>query len=287
MNPRPDCIFCITTGRSGTDYLTRLFSHLPGCRSFHEAKPIGNGRAMRQFALGRPELMQQVARSKAENVTRIRQEYALYFESNHCFIKGFGWYLPEHIPAERIGVIILGRDKSKVAHSLLRIGCSPLLPGGRQWVMTPDRKQPLIAPPRTVVTYQGARLARFAVDRVDDFAHTMFGRTVLGPQWLADYELSCLEWYVEETRARAEAYRRRFPSITYYETRLEDLNTFAAVRRMLGHFGYTAPEALRRVVGIPTNQKKRLGQVRPGSRRNRTGARARGQRRRGGLESDR
>ncbi len=38
MNDHPGYLFSINTGRSGSEYLTRIFEHVEGCRSFHEPR---------------------------------------------------------------------------------------------------------------------------------------------------------------------------------------------------------------------------------------------------------
>ncbi len=91
MKGSVDYIFSINTGRCGSHYLSVIFSHVPGCRSFHEPEPVGNGRVMRRYLQGHAGPMKRLAERKARLVQDLRSHCRLYFESNHRFIKGFGW----------------------------------------------------------------------------------------------------------------------------------------------------------------------------------------------------
>jgi hypothetical protein len=199
--------------------------------------------------------MKRIAETKARLIKELMRDCQVYFESNHCFIKGFGWFLSQHLPEDRMGVIILKRDKSKIAPSYLKIGCSPLSIKGRRWVITPEMKHPLVKPPTTPTTYQCARVAKAMSGIVRYLVRKIFRKRLPDPQWLIDYELKCLMWSVEETHAQAEAFKKQFPAIKYYEVNIEDLNSLESVERMFAFFGCTGTETLSQVVGKPTNLK--------------------------------
>ena len=259
MEPKVDYLFCITTGRSGSDYVSQLFSHVVGCAAFHEPVPVGNGEAMRSYLAGDPDPMRRVVQQKVENIKAIRRDGRIYVETNHCFIKGFGWLIPEYLPEERIGVLILSRDRSKIAESTFRVGSSPLEPNGRDWVMTPGVKIPLVAPPQRLVP---ARATYFLFRALRWFLRSekLYRRGSLppsqGPKWMLRYELECLHWYVDETTARSQAYQERFNKMKYYAVDVEQLNTLDEVRTMLAYFGCMAKESIRSVIGRPTNLKR-------------------------------
>ncbi len=254
-----ESIFCINAGRSGSGYLTTLFKHVAGCRALHEPSPRCDGPAMRAYLLGNPEPMREPVREKVAKIHDVRREHDLYVETSHHFIKGFGWLLPEHLSESKMGVIILTRDKAKVAASLFRLGVFPLMSSGRRLVITPDAAGPLVAPPRRLLparlTYSLFRLLKlpFRGGRV-------YARLGLPKPRVADfivrYELDCLEWYVDEVLARARAYQERFPGVRYFETTVEALNDPREVERMLAHFGCTALPTITDVVGAPANLKE-------------------------------
>jgi hypothetical protein len=256
MEELTEYIFSINTGRSGSDYLANIFKHVSGCRSFHEPQPIGNGKEMRYYSRGHLTPMKNITEKKIEVIKELKRDCHVYFESNHCFIKGFGWFIPQYIPEDKIGIIILKREKAKIAESLLRIGCSPLTPYGRDWISTPDMKDPLVRTPKTPAIYQCARLTKCILRTGRFLVKKVFQKEVQYPQWLINYELECLKWYVEETYAKSEAFKKQHPAIKYYEVNINDLNTLESVQLMLTHFGCRGKESLNHVVGKPTNLKQ-------------------------------
>ncbi|MFA7173873.1 MAG: hypothetical protein WC340_10755 [Kiritimatiellia bacterium] len=75
-------------------------------------------------------------------------------------------------------------------------------------------------------------------------------------QWLTNYELACLKWYVRETEAQMEEFKKQFPRIKYYEVEIKDLNSLAKVQKLLDFFGCKGKKSLTEAVGIPRNIKK-------------------------------
>ena len=258
MATKVDYLFCISAGRSGSHYLKTLFEHVDGCRAFHLPEPKGIGLPMRRFLRGHPGPMKRIARKKAGIMLRTRQQGEVHAETHHSFIKGYGWYLPEYLCENRIGVVILRRDRRKIAQSLLRIGCSPLRPLGRKMIVTPEKRNPLISPPKVLATvkmtyylaYSLMFLCRVA-ERVQKM-HFLTGRRFL-PGFLSNYERACMKWYLEEIGAEEKAFRKKYPQIKYYEVAIEDLNSLDNVRNMLSYFGLKEKDSLSEVVGKPTN----------------------------------
>lgn len=259
MAQRIDYLFCINTGRSGSDYLGKILDHVVDCRAVHEPEPIGNGRAMRRYARGDAEPMRRLTQEKIKTIEKVKGVGEVYAETNHCFIKGFGWFIAEHLPAEKVGVVILKREPTKIAQSLLRVGCSPLVSGGRDWISVPSMRSPRVAPPRRMgsclLTYQLARVVKFPFRALDYAWYRMSGKRLGYPSWLTRYELECLTWYVHETYARAEVFKQQHPGIRFYEVSIEDLNSLESVSAMLRHFGLEGKASLGDVVGRPTNLK--------------------------------
>lgn len=259
MDQKIDYIFSINTGRSGSNYLANILNHISDCGSFHEPKPIGNGQTMIRYSQGNLEPMRKLAEKKVEIIKQLKSEHQVYVETNHCFIKGFGWFIPQYLPEERIGVIILKREKSKIAKSLLRIGCSPLQRFGRDWISTPEMKDPLITPPKLLlspqVTYQYARLMKLMLRGNKELVRKVFKQDFKYPQWLIDYELDCLQWYAEEIHEKTKAFQQKYPKIKYYETNIEELNSLESVQQMIAYFGLRPKSSLMDVVGTPTNLK--------------------------------
>src|SRR5215468_9359972 len=63
-------IFTATTGRSGTQTLSRIFAGIPCCRALHEPKPIMNGMALRAASYGDQPTLERFYRAKSINILR-------------------------------------------------------------------------------------------------------------------------------------------------------------------------------------------------------------------------
>jgi hypothetical protein len=213
-------IFSINTGRSGSDYLTELFAQADNAVSIHEGVPIMNGAPMVAFNNGNPAVLRALMpRKMAEIATKKKSASTIYCETNHSYIKGWGYLLPDaYIPQEQIAVVILRRDPEKIAQSLLRIHNVPgATTWTRTWWLTPGASSNLSAPP------PGAS------------------------------PLDLCRWYVAETELRAQDYQRRFPRITYIECNLEQLNDIRFVSSMFIDLGLKPGADLATVCGKPLN----------------------------------
>ena len=215
-------IFSISTGRCGTQYLADVLSKAVGTRAVHESLPIMNGRPMQQFNGGCPDELRALMPAKLKAIQRLSANGKhVYCETNHSFVKGWGYLLPDtYIPQNEIGVIILRRDPEKVIRSLLRLH---EVPGASEWTRTwyldPSASGNLVPPP-------------VGASPVDLCA-----------------------WYVAETSRRAEDYRRRFPRITYLECDLEQLDDISFVEKMFETFGLTSAHDLKEAVGRTLNER--------------------------------
>ncbi|WP_116919665.1 hypothetical protein [Tamilnaduibacter salinus] len=204
--------------------------------------------------------MEKVSSAKAQFVRDHSREETVYFESNHCFIKGFGWFMPRHLPEDELGVIILKRDPNAIAKSYWRVGCSPLRSFGRNWLITPDATQSIVPPPSKgglppKLTYWFAKLTKDLFSLLRSITKHVSGSPLQDPAWVTQYELEALRWYVDETHAKASQFRERFPRASYYEITIDDLNSLTEIHKMLRHFGLSANDGLSDIVGKPTNLK--------------------------------
>ncbi|MEB3224915.1 MAG: hypothetical protein VKJ86_03830 [Synechococcus sp.] len=212
-------LFCINPGRSGSDYLTELLTCAHNTISIHEAFPIMNGEPMSDFNDGNGEPLRALMPLKVREIKKAQgRSEKIYCETNHSFIKGWGYLLPDtFIPQEEIGVIILKRDVQKIAYSLLRIHD---IPGRSTWLLSPYQAKNLLTPSQNLDCYE-----------------------------------TCL-WYAREIYARAEAYKKKFPKIKYVECQLESLNDYDFVVDLFKTFGIQANEALKQKVGKKINPKE-------------------------------
>jgi hypothetical protein len=134
-------IFSINSGRSGSDYLTELLSKASNTTSVHEGFPIMNGMPMQKFNEGDASELHKLMPLKMKQIRRqIKNGAKIYCETNHSYIKGWGYIIPDqYIPQEEIAVVILRRDIDQVTYSLLRAHDIPgMSESSRTWYLTPN-----------------------------------------------------------------------------------------------------------------------------------------------------
>jgi hypothetical protein len=215
-------IFCINSGRCGSDYLTELLSQARNTVSIHEGTPIMNGEPMQKFNDGDDsELCELLPLKIREIKKKSKNGHKIYCETNHSFIKGWGYLIPDlYIPQEEIGVIILRRDIDKTAYSLLRVHEVPgVSEWSRTWYLTPNIQRNLSKPAKNANLYE------------------------------------LCKWYIEETYLRAQEYKQIFPKIRYLECDLEQLNEYDFVVQMFEYFGLVATPELTNAVGNVINKR--------------------------------
>jgi len=252
-------IFCINTGRSGSKYLAEIFSHSVNCISLHEPEPKGNNRVMRRFLNGDVLPMQELCELKFKAVQSANTK-SFYVETNHCFIKGWGWFIADHIPQNEIGVIVLHRNKKEIVTSLMRVLCSPLLKRGRDWMICPNIKAPFTQPP---VRFKSVKLGYLLLRFIKMFfkrkpsSKKIWKFLPTSPDWICKYEEECCDWYVNEISAMTTHYKRKFPDMRYYDVNIKDLNSIEGINKMLNYFGVSAETTINKVVNKKVNTKSR------------------------------
>ena len=218
-------IFSVNAGRSGSDYACQLFQHAEGVCAKHEQMPVCNGQVMAAWNRGDEEPMRQLVQKKVSFIQKTLTDSGqkVFFDSNHCFIKGFGWELVgAGIPQEQIGVLVLRRPGNATA--LLRIHDIPgRLQLARDWLLSPS--------PDTVKNLKPA-------PHEEEASH-----------------LEVCEWYVEEIYRRGEAFKKAFPRVTFVDVTLDELNDCETVQQVFGAFGLSAKPSLSEVCGKPSNSR--------------------------------
>jgi hypothetical protein len=126
-------IFTVTTGRSGTELLQRLFSVLPNVDALHEPEPKFS-RVLRQVqeipSLARDFLLCTKLPAIA------RYERPIYVETGHLFSKGF--LEPALQLGLRFDLIVLRRSPRDVAKSLYELDTIPArTEWGRNFLLAP------------------------------------------------------------------------------------------------------------------------------------------------------
>ncbi len=253
-------LFSINTGRSGSQYLCNIFEQIENCQAYHEPNPVGYGQVMRKHSSGDHEFMKNFMIQKIESIQKLKKDSRYYVETNHCFIKGFGWYIPEYIPQEKIGIIILTRDINKIVNSTLRIGCTPLNSRGRHWILTPDIENYHLEPPNWFIspqiTYSLLRLLNrpfYSERKLYDILNL---RSEKIKKIITTYEQESVKWYVNETTALGKLYQEKFPNIRYFQTNIDSLNNMENVRKLLDYFEIHETNNIEKVIGKPVNLKR-------------------------------
>jgi len=219
-----------------------------------------NGREMRQFLVGRTANMAALMPAKLDSIERLKSDAEVYAETNHCFIKGFGWFIPEHIPQDQIAVVILKRSTNEIVNSYARILCTPLTDYGRRWLITPDVKHPEISLPHGLISerlkYNVLYLLRKTLFRGKIVKIFTLGRTSY-PKFIDTYERQLLDWYVRETHARGERYRQTFKQIKFIECAVDDLNNLDGVERLFKTLELSySRDTIARHINVRTNLKR-------------------------------
>ncbi|HUF08258.1 MAG TPA: hypothetical protein VMO47_02980 [Rhodothermales bacterium] len=123
-------IFTVTTGRSGTEYLSKALGLLDGVTSRHEPWPEFV-EVMREAQWDESVAYDFLVRKKLPAVAA--EEGTVYVETSHLFCKGF--LEPMLDLGLKLDLIHLERPKREVAASLLRLGT---IPGKSEWYLSPD-----------------------------------------------------------------------------------------------------------------------------------------------------
>lgn len=103
-------IFSINSGRSGSNYLSDIFNNCEGCVSFHEPLPRMNGIAMYQWLQGNENQLIDIMPDKIDDI-EARRGSRIYIETNHCFIKGFGWQIPAYFDRSEVALLSLNETQ--------------------------------------------------------------------------------------------------------------------------------------------------------------------------------
>jgi len=128
------CIFCLTTGRSGTKYLSQVFDLLPNVKAFHEPVPdfISCARSARENP---QDGIRFVIDKKIPAINAIKEP--IYIETSHLFCKGFVEIFAD-LDID-FDIIILKRKQRTVAKSLYgRKSIPGQKPNGVKYLLTPN-----------------------------------------------------------------------------------------------------------------------------------------------------
>ncbi len=222
-------IFCINSGRSGSNYLSEILGTAEEVCSYHEAKPSMTHQYLTMINTSNYKTSfskRQVKNVAIKDTLLQLPDGKIYFESNHMFIKTFFDVVVQEFP--KVKVIILRRYLPKVLKSFIELGYfSDRNRHWKFWMSSPN-----------AVT---AAIPCIDVDQNLD-------------QW----DLSIA--YLIDIEARAKRFQQEHPEINIYEVRLEALNNFTNVESLFEQLNITLTDATQKMysqkINHRTNKKK-------------------------------
>jgi len=232
LGTTPRLLFCISSGRSGTNYLADLLGAAEEVLAFHEAEPTMTGKFLRMINEAPYADSVNERRIKVEAIRKIIDEMpegkSVYCETNHMFIKTFFDVVVENF--DNVEVIVLRRDLSLVLASFLQM-CyfSEVNDVWPDWFSSPNAVTAAVKPIGPDA----------ALDRCD--------RSIA---------------YLMDIEARALRFQRDYPEVTIHNVRVEELNDYDNVLRFFQDLRITPSPATKEIVGTVTNvrpnRKKRF-----------------------------
>ena len=218
-------IFCISSGRSGSNYLAELLGTAREVVSFHEPEPTMTAEYL-EMVNSQPYSDTKVLRqTKAETVNpmlaALRSD-KVYCETNHMFIKTFFDVVIDNI--ETIDVIILRRDIRQVLRSFIEL--KYFSDGNTEW-------SKWMTSPNAVTSAVPA---------------------IAPDEQLDQYDL-CIA-YLIDIEARAQRFKMEYPWISVHEVELSDLNIKDRVLQLFTDLGVTPSWRTIRMIGKKVNQRR-------------------------------
>lgn len=219
-------IFCINSGRAGSNYLAELLDSAVGVNSFHEPNPKMIGKHLNLINQHKYE-----ATFKKRNfkVGRIKDmllrlpEKSVYCETSHMFIKTFFDVVMEGFPGQ-VEVIVLRRYLSRVVKSFIELDYfSDRNKTWPLWMSSPNATTSAIA----------------CLDLDNN---------------LDQYDLIIA--YLIDIEARFLRFKTQYPNIKLHEVRVESLNVFSNTKTFFEQLRITPSKMTEDLCSKQVNQKK-------------------------------
>jgi len=217
-------IFCINSGRAGSEYLAALLGTAAKAHSFHEPEPQMIGDCLRSVARNGLESTFDARRIKSKSIVKIAGQYpkhSVYIETNHMFIKTFYDVVLHDLI--NVQVIHLQRDLLQTLKSFVQL-CyfSDQNAAWPDWMISPNAQTATIK----------AIAADDKLDHID-----------LSIAYLVDIE------------ARAAEFRQKYPQIPFHETDINALNDLDRVKALFTDLGLSFTPETEKIVGEKINQR--------------------------------
>jgi hypothetical protein len=225
-------IFCINSGRSGSNYLAEILGSAAEVTSFHEAEPHMNGRYLdmvNRYPYRETFRKRQIKSAAIRKILHRFPPRQVYCETNHMFIKTFFDVILSDF--KNVEVVILRRELALVLKSFIELGYfSPKNPVWADWMSSPNARTSALP-----CTALDAELDQFDL---------------------------CIA-YLFDIEARAIRFQKEFPDVPTLDVRLESLNDFEQIRNLFAWLRIEPTENTRmvslRTVNERKEKKKRYG----------------------------
>jgi len=207
-------IFVATTGRSGTLTLVDIFSRLPNCTALHEPYPAMHDNILQAANYGDEQLVDRFYKiRKSVNIRRDASGSEYYLEANHLFIKTFIEQAASDF-GNRLKVIHLVRDPTKVANSIYTLQDQPGTEEGNRWWL--DYRAPT-----NLISISDI------LDNDSEFSHPYYKAL----------------WYWFETEVRIALWKQRLSHIPFVFFKTEDFSDESKLNQLFLSLDISAPES--------------------------------------------
>lgn len=219
-------IFCINSGRAGSQYLATLLDTAQEVRAFHEPEPAMNGQYLHmvdQHGYENTYKQRRVKGSAIHKTLKKMRKNEVYCETNHMFIKTFFDVVIDEF--KNVEVIILRRDIAHILKSFIELNYfTGRNEAWKDWMTSPNTRS-------------------HAIDCIDR------------DEILDQYDL-CIA-YLIDIEARIQRFLKEYPHIPVHMVRLEQLNDIENVKKLFDALHITMTPETYRVIGEKMNIREK------------------------------
>ncbi len=224
-------LFCINSGRSGSQYLSVLLNSSEEINAYHEPEPTMTGKYLNMiYMYPYPNTIGR-RRIKSLAIKKILSTYSaeeIYCETSHMFIKTYFDVIMKDF--QNVDVLILRRDLASVLKSFIELGYfsdkNDIWP---HWMHLPD----------------AATSAIRCIDKVS---------------CLDQFDLSIA--YLIDIEARTQRFKCEYPHCNYYEVDIEKCNDLDYVNNLFRDLRITPTNSTREIhdtnINIRSKRKEEI-----------------------------
>lgn len=218
-------LFCINSGRCGSQYLSQILGTAEEVVSYHEQPPPMVGDYLN--LINKQDYAETFSKRRykshaLKNILLKLPQKKVYCDTSHMFIKTFFDVIVEDFP--NLQVIILRRNLAHVLKSFVELGYfSPENKNWPLWMSSPNAKTAAIK----------------CIDCDDN---------------LDQYDL-CIA-YLIDIEARAIRFQKEYPGIKTYEIRLEYMSEFEKIETLFKDLNITVTDETKNIYSQKINQRK-------------------------------